>query len=436
MRSFLLAFAAVTALAAPIAEAETLDEAMLHALESNPTLAAARARVNATRQQLPQAWAEALPQISASAGASSSNFDSDNPASPTSNDKDWSAGLSASQLLFSSGRVWASTRQARATIAQSLANFDNTEQTLLLDVTRAYADVRQSQAIVAAREQTVRNLGALFNFSSAQFNAGVVTRTDVAQSQARLAQARTQLVQAQGQLAARIETYQRLVGHPPADLQAPPQAANLPTTLDMALDAAGRENPSLLAAIAAEDAADAAVLSAYSNFGPQVSLEGSASRAGGPDAGDFDSRSESVGVRLSIPLFTGGANLSRARQQRALRSAANLDVAAAQRSVRESVTTAWTGLQSAQSAVVSAREQVEAAELAYRGVRLEQETGLRSTVEVLDQEQDLLDARLALAQAERDLVVAERQVLALLNALTPAQGDADIPGAVSDIRGR
>ncbi|MBI1251939.1 MAG: TolC family outer membrane protein [Alphaproteobacteria bacterium] len=424
MRTMIAALLLSTAAIAPAANAETLDESMSAALETNPSLAAARARLNATREQLPQAWSEALPQISASASASESSFRSDNPAVAGGEDRDWSGGISASQLLFGSGRVLATTRQARATIAQAAANYESTEQTLLLDVTRAYADVRQAQAVVAAREQTVRNLSSLFNFSTAQFDAGVVTRTDVAQSQARSAQARTQLVQAQGQLAAAVETYMRLVGYPPSDLEAPGRSSDLPQTLDAALDVAGRENPTLLSAVAAQEAADAAVLGAYSNFGPRVTLEGSTGRGGGFDDGDFDSRSDSVGVRLSVPLFTGGSNVSRARQQRALRSAANLDVAAAQRSVRESVTTAWTTLQSAQAAVISAREQVEAAELAYRGVRLEQETGLRSTVEVLDQEQDLLTARLALAQSERDLVVAERQVLALLNALRP-QATAD-----------
>jgi outer membrane protein len=130
-----------------------------------------------------------------------------------------------------------------------------------------------------------------------------------------------------------------------------------------------------------------------------------------------ESTTDTVGVRVAVPLFQGGAIRSRTRQQRALRSAANLDLAAIQRSVQESVTNAWTGLASARAAVISARQQVEAAELANEGVRLEQETGLRSTVEVLDQEADLLTARIALAQAERDLVVAERQLLAATGTL-------------------
>lgn len=408
IRSLMIACAA-SALIAP-AYGETLDEAVAAAVESNPSLAAQRARLNATREQLPQARADLLPQLSASASAGRTDDD-------FGTDESWSAGLSASQLLFSGGGALASVRQARANIAGAIADYDAAEQQLILDVAAAYAGVRQAQAVLAARETTVSNLTEQLRYAEAQFSAGLVTRTDVAQSQARLAQARTNFVQAQGQYSAAVEAYIRLVGHPPAELGAPPTAAGLPASLEDALAVAVRENPGLLSAQAAEKSADAAVDVATSNFFPNLSLTAGATRSGDFEDGTDDFSSDSVGVRLSWQLFTGGSNLSRNRQSRALRSAARFDVAATQRSVREQVTTAWTGLQSAQAAVVSAREQVEAAELAYRGIRLEQETGLRSTIDVLIQEDDLLNARLALAAAERDLVVAERQLLATMGVL-------------------
>ncbi|MGE0046687.1 MAG: TolC family outer membrane protein [Hyphomonadaceae bacterium] len=406
------AFAAL----APAAMAETLDEATQSALDGNPNLASARARLNATREQLPQAWAEAFPSISASAGADASSGDG-------GDDESWSAGLNASQLLFGGGRVLASTRQARANIAGAVADFTDTTQQLVLDVAAAYAGVRQTQAVVAARETTVANLTRQFEYATAQFDAGLVTRTDVAQSQARLAQARTQLTQAQGQLSSAIEAYIRLVGHPPSDLQPPPTAPGLPANLQEALDRAAESSPVLIGAQAAALAADAGVDLTRSSFLPNVSLSAGTNISGDFDDGD-DFQSESVGVRMSWQLFNGGLNLSRSRQARQLRNAATFDVASAERAVREEVTTSWTGLESARAAVVSAREQVEAAELAYQGIRLEQETGLRSTIDVLIQEQDLLDARLALAAAERDLVVAERQMLASMGALVaPPQDD-------------
>lgn len=419
MRTSLAALALALLLAAPAAEGETLAEAMVSAAETNPTLAAQRERLRATREALPQAWAQALPQISLSASASTG--DSYGPGAPLGADRRdiWSGGVSASQLLFASGGVLASTRQARAQIAGAVADYGAARQQLFLDVASAYANMRQAQAVVAARETTVNNLTEQQRFVGAQFEAGLVTRTDVAQADARLAQARTLLVQAQAQLAAAVEAYVRLVGHAPQNLSSPPAAEGLPASLEAALDAAVENNPSLLSRIAAAQQADAAVDVAAAAARVRVSVEAGADLGAEFDDDLTESSSDSVGVRVSLPLISGGLNRSRTRERRALRSAANLDVAAAQRATRELVTNAWTSLQSARAAVVSAQEQVRASELAYQGVRLEQETGLRTTIDVLNQEQDLLDARLALAQAERDLVVAERQLLAAIGALEP-----------------
>jgi outer membrane protein len=432
MKRLVISLAAL--LAAGPASAETLAEAMTAAIESNPSLAAQRQRLRATREALPQAWAEALPQVSVSGVAQATDRDSDNPLLETGRSEAWSASANASQLVFGSGRVLASTRAARAQIRGAVADYDLALQSLLLDVTQAYADVRQAQAVIAARETTVANLTRLYDYAQAQFDAGVVTRTDVAQSQARLAQARTQLVQAQGLLAAAVQAYTRLVGHPPSALEAPPLTEGLPMDLDVALSDAVRASPVLRSAIADTELADANVDVAASSGRARVTVEAGISQGADFDDDLSESTTDSVGVRVSVPLLQGGAIRSRTRQQRALRSAANLDLAAAQRSVEESVTNAWTGLASARAAVDSAREQVQASELAYQGVRLEQETGLRSTVEVLDQEQDLLTARLALAQAERDLVVAERQLLAAVGVLTaPEQQEA---AAEDSLRGR
>jgi len=156
MRALIVSMLALAA--AMPAAADTLPEAMAAAVDSNPTLAAQRQRLNATREALPQAWAEALPQISLSAGATRSDRDSDNPLLDGDRSEDWSAGANASQLLFGGGRVVASTRAARAQIQGAVADYDNAAQTLLLDVTRAYADVRQNLAVVQARETTVSNL--------------------------------------------------------------------------------------------------------------------------------------------------------------------------------------------------------------------------------------------------------------------------------------
>jgi outer membrane protein len=434
MRRLIVSVAALAALMPATAGADTLTEAMISAVDSNPTLAAQRQRLNATREALPQAWSEALPQISISGGAGRSDAEINGVEGP--NDEDWSASANASQLLFGSGRVAASTRGARAQIRGAVADYDGALQTLLLDVTRAYADVRQAQQVVAAGETTVSNLTRLLEYSQAQFDAGVVTRTDVAQAQARLAQARTQLVRAQALMAAAVQAYLRLVGRPPSDLQPPPMADHLPPDLANALDVAGRDSPLLRSAVADADAADAGVDSAAAQGRPRITLEAGQSIGADFDDDTTESINDTVGVRVSVPIFQGGLIRSRTRQQRALRAASSLDLAATQRLVQEQVTNSWTALAASRAAVDSARDQLAAAELAYEGVTLEQETGLRATFEVLEQEQVLLDARLALAQAERDLVVAERALLASMGQLYPPETSGSEAPGDDDLRGR
>lgn len=436
MRTLMVSLVALSA-AIGAARADTLAEAMVAAQDSNPSLAAQRQRLRATREVLPQALSDALPQVSVSGGANANDRDYEDPGIvDTGRSETWSAQANVSQLLFGSGRVLASTRAARAQIAGAVADYEGARQSLLLDVATAYANVRQAQAVVAARETTVSNLQRLLDYAQAQFDAGVVTRTDVAQSQARYAQARTQLVQAQGNMAAAVEAYRRLVGRPPSDLQAPPAATGLPVDLENALATAVDNNPALISAQADTRLADANVDAAAAQGRVNVTLDAGYSLGADFDDDLSESSNDSVGVRFSLPLFQGGAIRSRTRQQRALRAASNLDLAATERGVQESVTNAWTGLASARSAVEAARQQVDAAELAYEGIRLEQATGLRSTIDVLNQEQDLLDARLALAQAERDLVVAERQLLAAVGTLDIPVGSGGMIEGNDQLRGR
>lgn len=412
------------------AGADTLPDAMRHALETNPTIEARRSRLAATREALPQARSAILPSLSLSAGATASRRDGGGTGG-ASDDQSWSSSASASQLIFASGAVASSTRQARAQIEGAEADYNGAVQQLLLDVTSAYAGLREAQAIVQARTRTADNLEAQRKFAKARFDAGVSTRTDLAQSESRLAQARTQLIQAQGALAAANETYRRIVGETAAALEPAPRVQGLPASLEAALATAVDQSPALVSARAAEEAADAAVSASRAARGPRLSLEAGSSLSGSFDdasrfnadtgtfvSGSDTSQSDSVGLRFSLPLFTGGSASSRTRQQRALREAAGLDRAAAERTLRETVTTAWTSVDTARAAFLSAQEQVTAAETAYRGVTLEQEVGLRATVEVLDQENELLSARLALAGAERELAVAERRLLLAVGGLT------------------
>jgi outer membrane protein len=219
-------------------------------------------------------------------------------------------------------------------------------------------------------------------------------------------------------------------------LRAPASALGVPGDLASALEQAAQTSPLLISAVAAAREADANVDVAAAQGRMNVTLEGGAGMGADFDDELSEVSSDSVGVRVAIPLFQGGAIRSRTRAQRALRAASNLDLAATQRAVEESVTNAWTGLATARAAAQSAREGVQAAELAYEGVTLEQETGLRSTVEVLNQEEDLLNARISLARAEREVVVAERQLLAAVGTLSVPTGGGALIEEEDGLRGR
>lgn len=418
LKRALLVAVAVLALGVD-ASAETLDEAMAGALAVNPSIAAARARVDAVREQLPQARAEALPSVSAGASATSSETRVDGVPSQ-GRSENWNLTTSASQTLYAGGRINALQSAARARIASAEADYGSTEQALLLQVTQAYAAVIEARAIIEARVRTTQNIDELRAFASARAEAGVATRTDVAQAESRLAQARTQLIQAEGSLAAAVETYRRLVGAMPADLTPPPTAPGLPASLDEALERAARFSPTLLSARAAEEAAVFSVDVAAAAGRPRVALEASAGASDALSGSGRQTDQDSVGLRVSVPVFSGGAVRSRTRESRAQRAAASLDRAAAESQVRETVTTAWTGLTTARAAATSAAAQVDAAEVAYRGVRLEQELGLRTATDALNQENDLLTARLSFAAAARELVVAERRLLAATGELRPS----------------
>lgn len=399
------------------AEAETLAEARADAVLSNPALAAARARLEAAHEALPEAWSQALPQIAVSGLAARSDQDSDTPSLDHEDESSWESGVSGSQLLYGGGRVLASTRAARALIQSEAASYDLALQTLLVEVTGAYADVLLARAVVSARQTGLSNLTALSGRTHAQFEAGLVTRTDVAQAQAREAQARLQLIEAQGALAGADLAYQVLVGHPPRELEAPAAAPDLPEDIQIALEIANRQSPLLRSADAELALANANLAGAAAQGRLRVTIE--AGRTEGATFGDPASafNADTVAVRVSAPLFQGGLNWSRTRRERALRAAAGFNLSATQRRVEEQVGNAWTNLTSARAAIVAARQRLEAATLAFEGVEAEQQEGLRSTIEVLDQEQDLLSAQIDRAQTQRDIVVAEAQLLLAIGQL-------------------
>ncbi len=297
---------------------------------------------------------------------------------------------------------------------------------MLIGVIQAYVDVRRDQERLRISQENVAVLKRQLDESNARFEVGEITRTDVAQSQARLAAAEAGLASAQAQLSISRAGYTAVVGQNPADLAAEPSLASLlPATVEQAFDAAENNNPQVLAARYGESAAAARVASARAGYRPTVSARASLgydagkSNGVGDQFGDYD-RSVTGAVTASIPLFTGGLTTSQVRAAAERENAARIAVEGAKRTALQSVSNAWSNLLASRSNLISNEEQVRATRIAFEGVRQEQQVGLRTTLDVLNAQQELRSAELALVSARRDEYVASASVLQAMGALNIA----------------
>lgn len=398
---------------------QTLEESLAAAYRSNPTLAAQRAQLRQTNESYYQARAGGLPSLSASASVSDTELWGGGPVSRFLDDEpEANYSLSANQSLYRGGRIRNGIDQALARIEAARMTLRATEQQILVSAVIAHTDVIQNRQIVAIRRNNLEVLARQLEAARDRFEVGEITRTDVAQAEARLSGARAQLAAAQAQLAAARADYERVVGIVPADLTAPEALPALPEDLAGAAETALRANPRLLAARYGEVAAAEAVEVARGNLRPDVSLSANASENRQADFGGFTEGSATVRAQVSLPIFTGGLNASRVRAARAAEDQARLQVVETRRQIVEGVTTAWSSLLAARAVIESSREAVRANEIAFEGVEQEAFVGLRTTLDVLNAEQELLNSRLELVRAERDLHVASYNLLQAMGVLS------------------
>jgi outer membrane protein len=432
MRAVLMAATAVILASAGTAQADTLKNAAGLALSSNPGLQSERVRVDGLQERRVQARAQQ--RISASVDASA-GLQSAWSANRTPGDDDFNytgtepiaGSVGVQQPLYTGGRARAAIDAADAQIAQGLAQLDSAESAVLLGVVQAFVDVGRDEEVVRIRQNNVRVLDRQREAAQARFEVGEITKTDVAQAEARLAGARTNLAVAQQRLAASRAAYARVVGEAPGTLEPPPAAPAVPETLEGALAEAERLSPQLAAARAQEALAIAAVRAAQAERRARATLNAGVSSNYDQGFNGAEAYGAALTARFSVPLFAGGALASREREARANEASARLAVQDRLRQVNELVTNAWQGLQTAQTAIVSSREQVRANETAFEGAELELQVGLRTTLDVLNQEQELLESRLALVSAERDAYVAAHALLSAIGALRPAVLGVDAP---------
>ena len=425
-RSRALASVAIIAVAAGMAApawAETLREAIALAYQTNPSLLAQRANQRALDESIVQARAGLRPRLDvtisgnhAQAYGDMAGFEGDSA----------SASIGLSQTLWSGGRIGHGITAAEADILAGRENLRDIEQTVLASVIQAYADVIRDTDILAIRQANLGVLQRQLDEASARFEVGEITRTDVAQSEARLAQSEADLANAQAQLSVSRASYAAVVGQSPGDLAPMPVLPGVPTDFDAALDVALQDNPGIRAAAYSLRAAEANVAAAKAEYMPSARL--TASYGGSND--DFDRIGDiadntrlTAGASLSVPLFTGGLNGSRVAVALERANAAQINVEGERRNTLQAISSAYAQALSARSSLEAGTEAVRAATVAAEGVRQEAQVGLRTTLDVLNQELELRNAEVTLASARRNEYVAQANLLAAMGRLEGADLD-------------
>lgn len=431
--------------AAVPAGAETLADAIALAYQSNPTLQAQRASQRALDETYVQArsgWRPTLgfqasagyneTRIPAAAGGAGAGVDRNGDGIPDIvrgqifENNSSRAGVSFNQPLWTGGRVAASVNAANADVLAGRENLRRLEASILVQVIQAYSDTRRDLESVRIRQENVNVLTRQLQESQARFDVGEVTRTDVAQSQARLAGAQAQLQTTVSQLATTRSGYAALVGQNPGELAPEPSLAYmLPNDPDEAYKVAEQFNPRLRAQQFAEQASRARVAGARAERMPSVTAGVTYGFSGPaiPDRPadvfqrDLYTRSVSGNVTASVPLFAGGLTSSRVRQSVERNNADRITTEEVRRDVLQNVTQFWSQLISSRANITSSEQQVAAARIAAEGTRQEQQVGLRTTIDVLNAEQELRQAELNQVSSRRDEYVAAASVLATMGRL-------------------
>ncbi len=410
--------AAFAALCGP-AHGETLEQALALAYTTNPLLQAEQAGLRATDEQLAQARSRQLPSARIDGNYAYTRVKQASPFfSNVSSFRPRGVSIAASETLYGGGGIKGGIEAAKASIAAGRANLVGVEQTVLLDAATAYLDVLRDEEVVRIRQNNVNVLKQQHQAAKDRFAVGEITRTDVSQAVARVAGAQAQLEAARSALANSRATYERVIGRVPGTLAKTQTPANLPRDLMEARQIAERESPAILAARHAEEAARQQIRVARAGLRPSVTLDVSGNTADSSGLPGQRLRSAAATARISVPLFTGGLSQSQVREAKHKAAQARLQLAQTRRLVDEQVAQAWSALVAARAVIASSREQVKANALAFEGVVQEAKVGLRTTLDVLDAEQELLNAKLALVSAERDESVAAYGLLAAMGELT------------------
>jgi len=406
--------AAAIAMATPVSAA-TLVEVMAAAYNNNPTLNAARAELRATDEGVPQARSGYRPTVFGSADAAVNYTDSEFGSTGTTYPR--GVGISVEQPLFLGFRTKNSVKAAETSVLAGREVLRDTEQSVLLDAVTAFMDVAQAQAILSLRSQNLEFLREQVRAANDRLSVGEGTRTDVAQTNARLSAGLYEYSAAAATLSAANARYQAVIGRPPDTIGAVKSVDGLlPRTLDQAI-AKGRDNhPAILAADYNIDIASFNVKVIEGEFLPRVTIEGDVTHRNGSTSGATDSAT--ILGRVTVPIYQAGEPAARARAAKETLGQRRIELDSTRDLVRQNIVAFWSSLDAAKAQIRSADATVEAQQLVLSGVIEERNVGQRTTLDVLDAQADLLLAREAQVVARRERVVAAYSLLATVGDLS------------------
>jgi outer membrane protein len=411
-----LGFAAVPA------QAEGLLEALAKAYQSNPQLNAERARQRATDENVPQALAGYRPQIvaSLSAGLQAVRDLLPNNTIQTATLKPWTIGITVTQTLFNGFKTANSVRVAEFQVRSGREALRNVGQGVLLDAVTAYTNVLANQSLVEAQRANVAFLRETLGIVQKRLNAGDVTPTDTAQAEARLNRGLADLNAAEVNLAISQATYAQVIGNPPTRLSpADPVDRYLPRSRDEATGLAFKGHPAVLAAGFDVDVATTSINVAESSLYPTVTLQGNASKSrdSDPTLGTFATDQASVIGQVTAPIYDGGTAASQTRQAKEVSAQSRLVLDQVRNQARTAAIGAWVAHEGAKIAVSASESEVRAAGVALQGVQKEAAGGQRTTIDVLNSQQELTSAKARLIGAQRDRVIASYTLLSAIGRL-------------------
>ncbi len=422
-----VSFAVLIALAAglPSAQADTIESALARSYRNNPQLNAQRASVRATDENVPQALSGYRPRVAVTASVGQQYTDAtastvSGGGRLTGQTTPASVGLTVNQTLYNGQQTANRTRAAESQVSSAREALRVLEQSVLLSAATIYMDYLRDAATVEVQKSNVRVLEQTLRQTRDRFNVGEVTRTDVAQSEAQLAAGRTQLTAAESTLTTTRSNFRRIIGSEPTSL-APgsPVDRFIPATLATAITQGLTQNPNVTAAMYGIDVSYLQVKIAEGALFPTVTWQTSVQQAWQSSIQVDKSFSAVTGLQISAPLYQGGAEYSLIRQSKETLAQQRLYVEQVRDQTRASVVQAWGQLTAAKAQVESAQAQVQASEIALNGVREEARAGQRTTLDVLNAQQALVNARVSLVNAQHDRVVASYSVLSAVGRLSP-----------------